>query len=260
MSDIQAKPRRGYFILAVTTLIAFVILCGLGVWQLQRLAWKTELIETVEIRTVEPAIAAPGPNEWPALDLDELDYRPVTLSGTFRNADEAHVFDSLTEAKGPLSGPGYFILTPFQTTEGWWVIVNRGFVPEEFKEPGTRPGGQIEGPTTITGLLRQPQGRNTFTPADNIAENQWFTRDPGPIGDARGLDPATLAPYYVDAAFDPSPPNGMPQGGETAVTFSNNHLQYVVTWFGLAAALVVIFIVMVRARRKQNRQGGVGQA
>lgn len=254
----QGNPRRRLAILLPLVTVAFVILCGLGVWQLQRLAWKTDLIATVESRTGLAPIAAPGPPEWPGIDYDTVDYLPVTLVGAYRNDLEAHVYATLSQPAGPVGGQGYFVMTPFQTADGWWVIVNRGFVPTERKDPATRMEGQIEGLTEVVGLLRQPQGRNAFTPADDIEANIWFTRDPVAIAAASGL-PATLAaPYYVDARFDPNLPGGLPQGGETVVSFPNNHLQYVITWFGLAIALLAVFFAWLRSTRRKSASGAAG--
>jgi surfeit locus 1 family protein len=232
-------------------LVLFVVLCGLGTWQLQRLAWKQDLIDRVESRTELAPVAAPGPAEWPDIDFDELDYRPVAATGTYRHDLEAHAYVALSNPAGPLGGQGYFILTPLETTEGWPVIVNRGFVPEENKDPSTRSDSQIEGEVRIVGLLRQPQGGNAFTPADDIDGNIWFTRDPAAIGEAFGLGP-DLAPYYIDVPFDPAQPGGLPQGGETLLSFPNNHLQYAVTWYGLAAVLAVIFVLRWRAGRRRG--------
>lgn len=250
-----AAPRRRLAILAAGALVGTVILCGLGVWQVQRLAWKEDLIARVETRTVLPPVPAPGPSDWPTLDLDDADYTPVALSGTFAHADEAHAYVALSEPRGPAGGVGYFVLTPLQTTDGWWVIVNRGFVPQDRKDPATRPEGQIEGAVEVTGLLRPPQGRNAFTPADDPEENLWFTRDPAAIAGAAGLPADRVAPYYIDAAFDPDLPGGLPQGGETTLSFSNNHLQYAVTWFGLAAALVAMFLAYARTLLRGASRG-----
>lgn len=252
------NPRRRLAILLPLVILAFIILCGLGVWQLQRLAWKTDLIATVEARTVLAPVDAPGPSAWPALDYDDVDYLPVTLAGTYRNDLEVHVYAALTEPAGPVGGQGYFVMTPFETADGWWVIVNRGFVPTERKDPATRPDGQIEGLTAVTGLLRQPQGRNAFTPADDVEGNLWFTRDPAAIAAADGLPADLVAPYYIDARFDPALPGGLPQGGETVVSFPNNHLQYVITWFGLAIALVGVFIAWLRSTRRKLASGAAG--
>jgi surfeit locus 1 family protein len=218
----------------------------------QRLGWKQDLIARVESRTELAPVPAPGPAEWPGIDFDELDYRPVSLTGVFRHDLEAHVYAALSDPKGPAGGQGYFVMTPFETGDGWTVIVNRGFVQEAQKDPATRAEGQIEGAVEIAGLLRQPQGRNAFTPADDPDANVWFTRDPEAIGEALGLGPE-LAPYYVDLFYDPDLPGGLPQGGETELSFPNNHLQYAVTWYGLALALAVIFTLRLRAGRRRSR-------
>jgi surfeit locus 1 family protein len=241
----------------VLALVCFVILCGLGTWQVQRLGWKEDLIARVESRTTLPTEPAPGPETWPGIEYDELDYRPVSVVGTFRNDLEIFVYAALSEPKGPVGGQGYFVLTPFETEDGWTVIVNRGFVPEENKDPSTRLAGQIAGTVEVDGLLRRPQGRNAFTPADDVEANIWFTRDPQAIGEALALGPG-LAPYYIDAFFDPGLPGGLPQGGETELSFPNNHLQYAITWYGLALALAVIFVARMRAgsRRKNSSVEG----
>lgn len=241
-----ARPLRRLVILAAFAVVALAILCGLGVWQIQRLAWKEDLIARVNARVTLAPVPAPPPVEWPGLDLDAADYRPVTLSGHFLHADEAHVYAALTEPRGPVGGQGYMVLTPLETPDGWFVIVNRGFVPQERADPATRPQGQIGGETTVTGLLRPPQGRNAFTPADDPAGNMWFTRDPAPVAAHFGLPADRVAPYLIDAAYDPALPGGLPQGGETTVTFSNNHLQYAITWFGLALGLLGVFFAYAR--------------
>ncbi len=255
MAETGRDNTRRLAILLPLVTIAFVILCGLGVWQLQRLAWKTDLIATVESRTELAPIAPPGPSAWAGLDFEMVDYLPVRLTGAFRHDLEAHVYTTLTQPAGPLGGQGYFVMTPFETADGWWVIVNRGFVPTERKDPATRAEGQIEGPTEVVGLLRQPQGRNAFTPPDDTEANIWFTRDPVAIAGAAGLPAVLAAPYYVDARFDPDLPGGLPQGGETVVSFSNNHLQYVITWFGLAIALLGVFFAWLRGTRRRTASG-----
>jgi surfeit locus 1 family protein len=224
------------------------VLVSLGVWQLQRLAWKEALIARVESRLGASPVAAPGPAAWPELDLTEAEYQPVTVSGRFLNADEIHVVYTLTGPKGPAGGIGYLVMTPFETDGGWVVYVNRGFVPRDRKDPATRQAGEIEGVTTVVGLLRQPSARAWFTPADNPARNEWFSRDPTVFAAAKGLPAASVAPYVIDAKFDPGLPGGLPQGGETIVSFPNNHLQYAVTWFGLALALIGVFAASARSR------------
>jgi surfeit locus 1 family protein len=141
------------------------------------------------------------------------------------------------------------VMTPLKTEAGWIVYVNRGFVPTAKADPSTRAGGQVTGGTTVTGRFRAPARRSWFMPGDDAAKNQWFSRDPALYAAPQGLLPASVAPYIIDAAADPSLPGGLPQGGETVVSFPNSHLGYAITWFGLAAALAGVYGVCVWRRR-----------
>jgi surfeit locus 1 family protein len=224
---------------ALAAAVGIVILLGLGVWQVERLQWKEGLIARVAADFNGPPARAPS--EWDSLDLADMEYRPVTVTGRFLNDKEIFASAALTEPKGPRGGFGFFVMTPFQTDAGWIVYVNRGFVPREFKSPDTRQGGQIAGETTVAGALRRPTVRDWFMPGDDAANNEWFSRDPRLYAVASGLPADRVAPYIIDARFDPSLPGGLPQGGETIVDFPNNHLGYALTWFGLAAGLAGVF-------------------
>lgn len=242
---------RRVAVLAVLSAIGFVILVGLGVWQVQRLQWKEALIGRVESRLDAAPVAAPAPDAWAGLDVAEAEYTPVTVSGRYLNDREAHVVFTLVEPKGPAGGIGYMVMTPFETDGGWIVYVNRGFVPLEAREPSARAGSLIEGEATVAGLLRQPYVPPWFVPADDIVANQWFSRNPAAFAAAAGLPADKVAPYIIDAFADPDLAGGLPQGGETIVTFTNNHLQYAVTWFGLAAALAGVLFAFLRPRRQR---------
>jgi surfeit locus 1 family protein len=119
------------------------------------------------------------------------------------------------------------------------VLVNRGFVPLDRADPATGREGNPEGEVEVTGLLREPEPRNAFTPADDAAKRLFFVRDPGPIAEALGVAPA--APFTIDADAGPNP-GGLPQGGETRLAFPNRHLEYALTWYGLAGALLAVFM------------------
>ncbi len=233
----------------IAAVIAFAILCGLGLWQVERLFWKEALIARVETGLGAEPVSAPGPEAWQDLDFEAWEYRPVEVRGTYDNAREIHVVYTLVEPKGPRGGIGYQVFTPFHADDGWWVYVNRGFVPRDSKDSATRAAGQIEGETTVTGLLRRPSHRSWFMPGDDAAANAWFSRDPVLFAASAGIAAGDVAPYLIDARFDPALPGGLPQGGETIVSFPNNHLQYVITWFGLAAALAAVFVAFVWRRR-----------
>ncbi len=230
---------------ALFTGLCCAFLVSLGIWQLQRLAWKEGLIAQIEARAKAPPTPLPAPNQWPSLDPQSYEYRHVELDGTLENDKEALVFRP--SGGGLMQEPGYLVLTPLRLASGAYVIVNRGFVTEANKMPGARLAGQTEGPNHITGLMRQPESRNFFTPADNPATGQYFTRDPALIAAHFGLSNA--APFNIDADAAPLPPGGWPKGGATALAFPNNHLSYALTWFGLALALLGVFIAFARQKR-----------
>jgi surfeit locus 1 family protein len=236
--SIARGAARGLLLPGLFAAVGFAILLGLGFWQLERRVWKEELIARVETRTHAPAQAIPAEADWPKLDAARDEYRVVTATGTFRHDREALVHTALSEPRGRFSGPGYWVLTPLALASGAVVIVNRGFVPADRRDPATRREGQVEGPVTVTGLLRMPEAPNLFTPSNDPARGEWFVRDPRAIAAAFGL--ARVAPFTIDADATPNP-GGLPAGGETRLNFPNNHLGYALTWFGLAAALAGVF-------------------
>jgi surfeit locus 1 family protein len=254
------KPPRsswkliGFFIPA---LIVFAALIGLGTWQLQRKAWKEELIATLNERLAAAPVALPAPATWPALNRDDTEYRRVAFTGTFDDSKEALVYAAASAFRPDVSGPGYWVFTPARLTDGSVVIVNRGFVPQDLANPSTRPAGHLSGPIEITGTLRWPDARSWFAPSDDPSHNLWFLRDPAAIAAAKGLnkDSKPVAPFYVEQE-SPVPPGGFPQPGRLKVRLRNEHLQYVVTWYGLALVLVVICTVWARSSVRSAGQRG----
>ncbi len=221
------------------------ILVGLGFWQVERLAWKEDLIARVEARTRAPALPISAETDWPNVSASRDEYRRVTASGRFQHPREVLVYTVLSEPKGRFSGQGYWVLTPLELANGAIVIVNRGFVPLERKDPSTRREGQIEVPVSVTGLLRMAEVTNWFTPANEPARGAWYRRDPAEI--AKHFSLARAAPFMIDADTAPVP-GALPQGGETRLVFPNNHLGYALTWFGLALALLGVFTVFAGQR------------
>lgn len=231
--------------------VVFALLATLGVWQLRRLAWKEALIAAAETRVHAPAGPPPDRAQWAALDrtaLAALDFTPVQLTGRFLPG-EAPVYTVISDAHGPLSGAGWWVVSPFRLDSGGVILVNRGFVPDARRDPASRPGSAApDGALTLTGLIRPPEASGLFTPVADPVKNIWFTRDPALLGPALGVAAADLAPFTVDASAASTPAGGLPQAGETRLVFPNNHLNYALTWFGLAAALVGVTLVYVRRR------------
>lgn len=229
----------------VATTIALAILVGLGVWQMERLHWKLDLIARIDARMAAPAAPPPPQTEWARLDPKALEYRHLRLTGAFRHDKELHYF-----AQDEQGGAGYDIVTPLVLADGGVVLVDRGFVPEELKDPARRKAGNVEGEVTLTGVARAPQGRSSFTAPDDQARNIWFTRDPATMGPATGLAP--VAPFYVEADATPNP-GGWPKGGRTRVDIRNEHFQYALTWFGLALGLVAVYFFYHRSQGRVGR-------
>lgn len=250
--DIQRPAWRRLWLPTVLSIIAGAILLGLGNWQLQRLAWKEALIEAATTRPEAAPVAPPAPAAWAGLDWDDTDLTHVTVSGHFL-PEEAYVYTVLSDGRGPLAGPGLWVMAPFETNAGWVVLVNRGFVPTGMDGAAPSipppPAGEIE----LDGLVRRPDPPGLYTPDANPQKRLWFVRDAATLAPAFMLpDGARLAPFTIDATAKMTPPGGIPQAGETRRIYTNNHLQYAVTWFGLAAALagVWVFFVIGRLRRR----------
>jgi surfeit locus 1 family protein len=240
---------------AIFTLVGIAILCGLGVWQLERKAWKEGLLAAIAQRVDAPPVEFPSESTWAALSPEQDEYLHTRLVGRFLNDEEAHLQSNLVSSGTDDGALGYDILTPMQTADGALVIVNRGFVPLDKKNAATRLDGQIDGETSVTGLIRFPQPHPWFVPADDPEKNVWFSRDPAPIAKAYGLE--RVAPVIVDADAGPDKA-AVPRGGQTRIALPNDHLQYALTWFGLAIVLACVFVAYAlrrKARSAGSRQG-----
>lgn len=235
--------RRRLAILAV--LLAVAGFTALGVWQVRRLFWKLDLIEQVETRLAAPPVPAPGPAAWRSLAAGDA-YTRVSAEGRFLIDRETAVL-AVTDL-----GSGYWIVTPFVTAD-FTLLVNRGFVPPDRRDPATRPAGQSGAPTTVSGLLRLTEPGGGFLRANDPAAGRWYSRDVAAIAQAAGLH-GPVAPYFVDADASPNP-GGLPVGGLTVVRFRNTHLTYALTWFALAGGLA---FVAVRAARRAGDDGSGG--
>ena len=244
-----AARRRGLLGPAVFTAVGLALLIGLGTWQLERKAWKEALIASIEQRIAAAPIALPSPERWASLRQADDEFTRVGFRAQFENAQEALVYASGTALRPDVSGPGYWVFTPARLAAGARVVVNRGFVPEANRDPATRAAGQISGPVDMVGVLRWPERASWFTPAGEPARNLWFARDHLAIAASKGW--GAVAPFYVEQEAPPVP-GGLPRVGRLVVALPNNHLQYALTWYGLAAVLVAVFAAFVRGRWRES--------
>jgi len=224
---LRLRPYPG---LTIACAILFAILCGLGVWQVQRLHWKLDLIATMNSHLAAAPVSL---DEALTLPADAAQYRRVTLAGRFAHAKEAYVFTT-----GGGTGV-YHVLTPFTADDGRTLIVDRGLVTKERLDPATRTAGNVGGETKVIGVWRTPDRAGLFTPAPDAAHRIWYSRDLAAIAAADRLTLA--APVLIEADAAPNP-GGWPKGGQTVVDLPNNHLSYAITWFGLAACLLGVWL------------------
>jgi len=231
------------------TLAGLVILIGLGVWQLDRKVWKENLITTLNTRLGRAPEDLPPRASWAQLREDKEEFRRVVFPAEFLDGEEALVYTAGSPLRPDVKGPGYWVFAPARLAGGSIILVNRGFVPADRKDPGTRTEGAPHGVIDIVGVLRWPETRNSFTPADDPKNNVWFLRDSNSI--AKFKTWLTAAPFYIDQE-GPVPPGALPKPGKLEVRLPDNHLQYAITWFGLALALAGVFIVWL-ARRLVER-------
>jgi surfeit locus 1 family protein len=227
----------------VATLVGVAILIALGNWQMRRLAWKEGLIAAIAERThAEPISLAEAERRG-----DDVEYLRVKARGKLLNGKELHFY-----AFDEKDGIGWHILTPLQLADGAVVFVNRGFVPDELKDAAKRQEGQAASEVEIIGLARKPETAGAFTPANDAAKNVWYWRDLPDMGAAAlGSDSGRLVPFVIDAELEPRNPGGWPRGGVTQLELPNRHVEYALTWYGLAAALIGVFAAFAAARWRQ---------
>jgi surfeit locus 1 family protein len=215
---------------------AFALLVGLGAWQIERLHEKEALIASVETGMS----AAPVPLDTALQEgAANAEYHHVRVAGRFQHGSELYVF-----SRGPMGAVGVDVVTPLFQENGQTVLVDRGFVPDALRDPKTRAAGQVEGEVSLTGVLRLPQQPGMFTPAPDRERRLWFVKDVPNMAAALGV---AAPPVLIEADATPNP-GGWPLGGVTRVEFPNDHLQYAITWFGLALALLTVYLLYHRKR------------
>jgi len=223
--------------------IAIVLVCGgLGMWQLQRLEWKRGLILQREAAVAAAPVAPPQTLS----EARALEFHTIVTDGVILNQKEV-----LLNTIGPKGGAGFDVLTPLREAGGRTIFVNRGFVPTGLKDPARRAAGQPSGAVRVAGrLLLPPEHKpNWFIPDNRPDQGDWFWLDLPAMAAADGL--ANVAPFYIAADASPNP-GGWPKAGAALPSLPNDHLQYAITWFSLAVAAIVIYLLSQR-RAAQGR-------
>ena len=249
--------RRGSAGFAIFTLVMVAAFIGLGLWQLQRRTDKHALIAALDERLAAAPVALPPAAQWPALTPEKDEFRRIDFSATYAALPDAMVYSSGSAVRDDISGPGTWAFMPSRLPGGETVAVNTGFVQNTMQDRSyqDRAVGQlITGqPVKLTGYIRFPETAGTLTPAENVAKRLWFTRDHLSMARALGWGEGgkNVAPFYIDLEL-PAPESGIPKPGALTVLLKDDHLQYAITWFALAGAVVVAFGVWWRGQRKAS--------
>ncbi len=243
MRSAPGRTHRGLIGPAIVAACAFAILVSLGVWQLQRKAWKEMLITTVSQRAVARPIDLPAPATWNALMPEADEFRRVKLRAQFvENARPAFLYTAGSSLRDDIKAPGYFVFEPARLPDGRIVAINRGYTAQ----PEAKP---LRGTIEIVGYLRFPESGSVFVSDHDASAKTWFVRDQHKM--ARELGWGEVAPFSIDQE-SPMPAGGVPRPGPLKLQLRNDHLGYALTWFGLAAGLVAVFAVWAFAQRRKK--------
>jgi cytochrome oxidase assembly protein ShyY1 len=239
---VSAVKGRGILLPGVFALGALIVLVSLGTWQLERKAWKEALIATLNDRVHAAPIALPPPGEWSKLTPND-EFTRVRLRAKLEPPDkDALVYAANSALRDDVKAPGYFVFAPARLPDGSRVAINRGYVLDKVYPI---PFGSQE----IVGYLRWPEGSSLFVADHDQAGGVWYVRDHRLMAKVRGW--GEVAPFYIEQE-SPVPPSGLPHPASLKPQLRNDHLQYAITWYGLALTLVGVFAFWVRSRFKEK--------
>ncbi len=233
----------------VAAALVGAVLVSLGTWQMQRKVWKDGLIAQIEAGMRADPISLNRALQR-ASDAENLEYMRVRATGRFLPGRERYYWAPTA------GGTGWHVYAPFETREGSLVVVNRGLVLDKDRDPARRPEPAVS-QTEIVGLLRKSEVKGPFTPDNDEVRNVWYWRDHAGMVRSMLLEGRKhVAPFFLDAERGLVPPPA-PQGGVTNLAIPNNHLQYAVTWYGLAATLVGVYLAFAWGRMRSARATSV---
>jgi cytochrome oxidase assembly protein ShyY1 len=237
-----ARGRRGLAVPRAFALAGFLVLIGLGTWQIERKAWKENLIAALDARLSAAPVALPPRSEWASMMAENSEFTRVRLRIEFCSGPDALVYASGSALRDDVKSPGWFVFTPACLPDGSKVVINRGYTP--------RPGYPASsGAQEIVGSLRWPEEPSWFVADHDASGKTWYVRDQRRM--ARVLGWGSVAPFYIEQE-SPVPPGGLPHPSPLKPRLRNVHLQYAITWYGLAAVLAVMCTIWGLRRREQQ--------
>ena len=250
MTAATARRRRGAGF-GIFTLAMVALFIGLGVWQLQRRVDKHALIAALTERLAAEPAPLPPPSQWSALTPGRDEFRRVRFDAIYESGPDAMVYSSGSAVRADISGPGTWAFLPARLPTGETVVINAGFVQNTMQDRAQQDRAVARlltaAPVPLTGYIRFPEAAGVLTPAENPRTRLWFSRDHFAMAHALGW--GDVAPFYIDLEA-PVPASGIPKPGPLEVHLKDDHMQYAVTWFALAGAVVIAFAVWLRGQRR----------
>jgi cytochrome oxidase assembly protein ShyY1 len=252
MSSIVARRSGGF---AVFTAVMVALFMSLGLWQLQRRVEKHALIAALAERLSAAPVPLPPPSQWGALTPGRDEFRRVSFAATRVRVPDAMVYSSGSAVREDISGPGTWAFLPARLSSGETIVVNFGFIANTMQDRAVEDRAVArlvtDGPVMLTGYIRFPETAGLLTPAENPTERLWFARDHLSMTHALGW--GDVAPFYINLET-PEPENAIPKPGPLQVHLRDDHMQYAITWFALAGAVVIAFAVWLRAQGRALRE------
>jgi cytochrome oxidase assembly protein ShyY1 len=241
----------------VFTLLMLAVFVGLGLWQLHRRFEKHALIAALTERLAAAPVSLPQPSQWSGLTPAMDEFRRVHFAARYEPAPDAMVYSSGSAVRDDISGPGVWAFVPARLPGGETIVINAGFVQNTMQDRSQQDravaGLMTHAPVTLVGYIRFPEAAGLLTPSENRTKRLWFTRDH--LAMARALGWGEIAPFYIDLE-QPMPPNGIPKPGPLQVHLKDDHLQYAITWFALAGAVMIAFGVWWRKSAARVNEDG----
>lgn len=246
----NVKP-RGIFGMGVVTLIILAVLLSLGFWQLQRMDAKHALMAALDERLTLAPVGLPDQSQWASLNPADSEFRRVTFTATYSDKPDAMVYGAGSSVRKDVPGAATWAFMPATLASGATLVVNAGFINNTMMDRALQDRiiAQLRtgAPVTMIGYLRFPEDSGILTQSPDLKKRIWFHRDTPAMTKALNWGP--IAPFYIDLE-SPVQPNGVPNAGPLQVKLKDNHLQYAITWFGLAITVVAGFGFWVRGRRR----------
>ena len=213
------------------TIPALLVLVGLGTWQLQRMQWKSEIINTFEERISDKAVAPP----LKVTNIEKWRFKRVALMGKFMHQHEFAITGKTFEGTA-----GFHLVTPLQSTDGKITLINRGWIPERLRHRKTRPETLTEGSVVVEGIIREDKKKGYFVPENEPQNDVWLYINAEQMAAKSQVGP--ISNYYIDVLRGPGPYT-LPIGASQSINMRNEHLQYALTWYLLAISLLVIYVI-----------------